>query len=74
MGFKGGVAKPLKNQSIKIGSLLYLAQWLGLRGEDLDLDTAGEVTLFCSRTGVAVLFTLDTARLLATDDSLDEDR
>ena len=37
LGWKGGVAKKIKKKE-KYGTLLYLAQWQGLRGEDLDVE------------------------------------
>lgn len=64
LAWKGGVEKAIKSRT-KVGTLLYLATWLGLRGQDLDLDTDAEMQLTCSRTGVTVSYTRDTARLLA---------
>lgn len=62
LGWKGGVDKPnLKGK--KIGSFNYYAQWLGLRGEDLDIDTSVEKTLICSSTGMIVTFTADIDKL-----------
>ncbi|MCY1179842.1 hypothetical protein D9M73_202590 [compost metagenome] len=46
----------------KFGSLKYLAQWQGLRGEDLQIDTSAELTLSCSRTGMVVTFTPDQSK------------
>jgi hypothetical protein len=37
-----GVSRSLKKLE-KYGSLKYLAQWQGLRGEDLDVDLAGQL-------------------------------
>lgn len=62
--FKGGVAKAIKAKN-KIGALHYVAAWLGLRGEDLCLDTEEEITLVCSKTQVPVTFTLDQAKLFS---------
>ncbi|KAG1707727.1 hypothetical protein GQR58_003377 [Nymphon striatum] len=45
LGWKGGVDKELKNKK-KFGSLNYLAQWQGLRGEDLDIDISQELRKF----------------------------
>lgn len=59
MDWKGGVEKPLKNTTNKIGTLFYLAQWQGLRGEDLDIDLGSEPELTCSKTGVKVVCTGD---------------
>lgn len=52
--WKGGVRKKLKGR--KKGTLLYLATWQGLRGEDLDIDLEGERTVTCTRTGQAIVF------------------
>lgn len=61
LGVKGGVER--KINADKVGSLWYLAQWQGLRGEDLDIDMDAEVEMTCSRTGVKVLYTFDIDRL-----------
>ena len=58
LGWKGGVSRSLKKRD-KFGSLKYLAQWQGLRGEDLDVDLNQERTLTCSRTQMVVTFTPD---------------
>ena len=55
LAWKGGVEKEVQKK--KCGSLFYLAQWQGLRGQDLDVDLAEETKVICSRTGVTVLFT-----------------
>lgn len=64
--YRGGVEKKLKLKQ-KIGSLLYLAMWRGLRGDDLDIDMDSEPVLVCSRHGVRVLFTLDYGKLMNSD-------
>jgi hypothetical protein len=56
LAWKGGVAKKLQADTVKHGTLSYLATWQGLRGEDLDIDLEGEVLIVCSKTGQAVLF------------------
>ncbi|EJM77978.1 hypothetical protein [Pseudomonas sp. GM55] len=61
LGWKGGVSRSLKKLE-KYGSLKYLAQWQGLRGEDLDVDLNQERALTCSRTGMVVTFTPDRAK------------
>ncbi|MCY1457890.1 hypothetical protein D9M71_752210 [compost metagenome] len=61
LGWKGGVERTLKKRE-KYGSLKYLAQWQGLRGEDLRIDTSNELTLNCSRTGMVVTFTPDATK------------
>lgn len=67
LGVKGGVKRKINKD--KIGSLWYLAQWQGLRGEDLDIDINSEVAMVCTRTGVKVLYTLDIEKLLAVHDN-----
>jgi hypothetical protein len=56
----GGVIRPLKSR--KYGSLQYLATLQGIRGEPLEIDTAAQVVLRCSKTGTVVAFTADTSR------------
>ena len=58
LGWKGGVEKKLKKPE-KFGCLNYLAEWQGLRGEDLSIDTTQEVTVVCSRFGMSITFTGD---------------
>lgn len=70
--YRGGIAKPLKNPITKLGSLLYVAMWHGLRGDDLMLDTDHEPSMTCTRTGVRFVYTLNTARLLAISPEEDE--
>ena len=62
LGWKGGVVKRLKKPE-KFGSFRYLAEWQGLRGEDLHIDLAKELSLICSATGMTVVFTSDLAKL-----------
>ena len=54
--WKGGVEKRLKKKE-KYGTLNYVAEWQGLRGEDLMVDLSNEVELECSRTGMKVTYT-----------------
>ena len=61
LGWKGGVSRSLKKLE-KYGSLKYLAQWQGLRGEDLEVDLDEERALTCSRTGMVVTFTPDRTK------------
>jgi hypothetical protein len=61
LGWKGGVSRSLKKNE-KYGSLKYLAQWQGLRGEDLDIDLAEERSLTCTRTKMKVTFTPERAK------------
>lgn len=61
LGWKGGVDKALQKKE-KFGSLNYLAQWQGLRGEDLDINLLEEVTKQCSGTGMKITFTSDSSK------------
>ena len=58
LGWKGGVEKKIKKKE-KYGTLFYLAQRQGLRGEDLDVDLLEEREIFCTMTGMKVIFTGD---------------
>lgn len=59
--WKGGVEKKTK-EGEKYGMLFYLAQWQGLRGNDLDIDLSQEPELTCSRTGMRVIYTDDVKK------------
>jgi len=61
LGWKGGVDKTLQKKE-KFGSLNYLAQWQGLRGEDLDILLSEEVTMRCSKTGMIITYTPDSTK------------
>jgi len=65
LGLKGGVENKIQKE-FKYGTLHYLAQWQGLRGEDLNIDMAQETELVCQRTGMRVVFTLDANKYLET--------
>ena len=67
LNWKGGVAKKLVKRE-KFGSLRYLAQWQGLRGEDLSIDLDAEVTLTCAKTEMVVIFTPDIRKLASSQD------
>lgn len=71
--WKGGVSRALKKPE-KYGSLQYLAQWQGLRGENLEVDPTTEVTITCSKTGMVVTFTPDINKILDqhTDETAEE--
>lgn len=56
--WKGGMDEQLKVKK-KIGTLRYLAEWMGLRGDSLDIDTDLEPVIVCTRFGVEVTFTGD---------------
>lgn len=60
--WKGGVSRKLKKLE-KYGSLHYLAQWQGLRSEDLEIDTTAEVKKICAKTGMIITFTADLGKL-----------
>ena len=60
LGWKGGVERKIKTK--KFGTLQYLAQWQGLRGEDLDICLDKEIELVCSKTGMHVTFTADVKK------------
>ena len=49
LNWKGGSDRTLVKRE-KFGSLRYLAQWQGLRGEDLSIDMDAEVTFKCPNT------------------------
>lgn len=66
LGVKGGIKKRIKQE--KIGSLWYLAQWQGLRGEDLNIDTELEYAMVCSRFKVRVIYTFDLDKLGSSQD------
>ncbi|MEX0610225.1 MAG: hypothetical protein WD016_08970 [Balneolaceae bacterium] len=54
LNWKGGVDKKIQNQ--KHGSLQYLAQWQGIRGEDLNIDANKEIEITCIRYNQDVIF------------------
>ena len=58
LGWKGGVEKKTK-KSEKFGTLFYLAQWQGLRGDDLAIDLSQESELVCTKTEMRVIYTGD---------------
>lgn len=61
LGWKGGVEKKIKKKE-KYGTLNYLAQWQGLRGEDLNIDLSEEIKMVCSRTGMKIIYTGDATK------------
>ena len=63
LGWKGGVSRRLKKRE-KYGTLKYLAQWQGLRGDDLCIDLSKEHTIICSKTGMIVIFTPDQSKYI----------
>lgn len=67
LNWKGGVAKKLVKRE-KFGSLRYLAQWQGLRGENLSIDLDAEVTRICTKTEMVIIFTPDIRKLASAQD------
>ena len=63
LAWKGGIEKKVKKGE-KYGTLFYLAQWQGLRGDDLDIDPEQESTLTCSKTGMRVIYTSDRSKYI----------
>lgn len=59
--WKGGVSRQLKKRE-KFGSLNYLAEWQGLRGEGLNIDLDAERTITCTRTGMILTYTSDHSK------------
>lgn len=64
--WKGGVAKETKSKK-KYGSLFYLATWQGLRGDDLNIDTASEQSVVCRVTDQEVIFTADNSKFVVEE-------
>ncbi|MQU43096.1 hypothetical protein [Pseudomonas helleri] len=63
LNWKGGVDRTLVKRE-KFGSLRYLAQWQGLRGEDLCIAINEEVNIKCAKTQMLVTFTPDIQKVL----------
>jgi len=61
LDWKGGVGKKILKTE-KYGTLNYLAEWQGLKREDLDIDMSHEIEIVCSKTGMKVVFTGDAAK------------
>ncbi len=57
-GWKGGISSSIK-LGWKYGTLFYLAEWQGLRGDNLNVNTEEEVELICRRTDMRVIYTAD---------------
>ena len=56
LGWKGGLT-PTEKKSKKTGSLKYLAQWQGIRGESLNINLKLENLVTCTKTETTVTFT-----------------
>ena len=63
LNWTGGSDRTLVKRE-KFGSLRYLAQWQGLRGEDLSISLDSEVTIKCAKTQMIVTFTPDIRKIL----------
>ncbi|MFA6072205.1 MAG: AAA family ATPase, partial [Janthinobacterium sp.] len=63
LGWKGGISS-VDRKLKKFGSLKYLAQWQGIRGENLSLSLSVETTITCSKTGSTVTFTSSREKYL----------
>jgi len=72
LGWKGGVSRRLKKLE-KYGALKYLAEWQGLRGEDLDIDLSQERIITCSKTGMIVTFTPDQSKYANQQNDSDQE-
>lgn len=72
LGWKGGVSRTLKKAE-KYGALNYLAQWQGLRGEDLCIDLETEMAVTCHKTGMIILFTPDVQKLTEQNKDTDDE-
>ena len=69
--WKGGVKSKTK-KGYKYGTLHYLAQWQGLRDEDLNIDMFVEYELYCSETGMKIIFTYDARKYNSADMEKDD--
>jgi hypothetical protein len=70
--WKGGFKAPTK-LGWRYGTFNYLAMWQGLRGEDLNLDTARDITIVCAATGMRAVFTADTLKFAPSGDDEQEE-
>ncbi len=61
LGWKGGVDIKIQKKE-KYGTLNYLAQWQGLRGEDLNINISEEIEMVCSKTGMKFIYTADAKK------------
>ncbi len=55
LNWRGGFDHCLQEKR-KTGTLHYLAQWQGLRNQDLDINTDEKITKICSKTGMKVTY------------------
>ncbi|WP_206542523.1 hypothetical protein [Pseudomonas sp. TTU2014-080ASC] len=71
LNWKGGNSRTLKKKE-KFGAMQYLAQWQGLRGDDLRIELDSELTMTCTVTGMIVTFTTDLSKLADQQNSAEE--
>ncbi len=55
LGWRGGLHAALQKPKMD-GTLNYLAQWLGLRGENLHIDTEVHTIIYCNKCGTPVTY------------------
>ena len=63
LSWKGGVPEEFKGKK-KEGTYNYLAQWQGLAGKDLNIDTETPITFNCSATDVKVTYSKDGWKIM----------
>lgn len=65
LGYIGGYEKKLTVKKFKYAPFHYLAQWQGLRGNDLDIDSIRDEGKFliCSKTNMKTIFTSNSNKL-----------
>ncbi|MBX8589288.1 hypothetical protein K5D56_07885 [Pseudomonas cichorii] len=71
LNWKGGASRALKKMR-KFGSLRYLAQWQGIRGDDLSVNLNAEISLTCTETGTVVTYTSDWSKLASQPSGQEE--
>jgi hypothetical protein len=72
LGWKGGFElKENRREKEKFGTYKYLAQWQGLREEDLSIDTDSVVVIRCPVSDVQVTFTNEPFYLDSEEDEED---
>ncbi|SFI86718.1 MULTISPECIES: UvrD-helicase domain-containing protein [unclassified Pseudomonas] len=71
LNWKGGASRTLKKMR-KFGSLRYLAQWQGIRGDDLSVNLNAEISLTCTETGTVVTYTSDWSKLASQPSGQEE--
>ena len=56
LGKAGRTTLTLQKKGAKYGTIRYLAQWQGLRGEDLNIELDADVVITCAARGREVTF------------------